>query len=214
TVDQMVQVYGEKQANPIAPVEVDSSEAPVHEVVLTGDDADLGVLPITTHNEHDAAPYITSGFLVCPDPFTGAYNAGIYRHQVQGPRQLGVWFWQGHHGDYLRQRYEEMGRDMEVAIVFGHHPAVVMGAVSRVPGIGGEFAEAGALLGEPVELVKAKTVNLLVPARAEIVIEGVIPPGVRAFEGPFAEWPGHYTAEGQKPIIKVKAITMRRDAIY
>lgn len=214
TVERMVQDYGERQGNPIAPVEVESADAPVHEVVLTGAEADLGLLPITTHNALDAAPYITGGFLVCRDPYSGAFNAGIYRHQVQGPHQLGVWFWQGHHADYLRQRYEEMGREMDVAIVIGHHPAAIMGAVSRVPGIGGEFAEAGALLGEPLELVKAKTVNLMVPARAEIVIEGVIPPGERAFEGPFAEWPGHYTAEGPKPIIKVKAITMRRDAIY
>jgi 2,5-furandicarboxylate decarboxylase 1 len=183
-------------------------------VVYTGADATLDKLPIPIHNEHDAAPFITSGNMVTRDPYTGAYNVGLYRHQVQGPQQLGVWFLGEHHGGYVYRRHEEMGRPTEVAICIGHHPAFVMGAIARVAGIGGEFAVAGGLLGEPVELVKAKTVNLLVPARAEIVIEGYMPPKERQYEGPFAEWPGHYVGESDKPFIKVTAITMRKDAIY
>ena len=103
---------------------------------------------------------------------------------------------------------------MEVAIAIGHYPTFMLGAVSRLPGLGGEFEEAGALLGEPLELVKAETVDLMVPARAEIVIEGEMPPRETHFEGPFGEWPGYYVAEGEQPFIKVKAITMRQDAIY
>lgn len=212
TVERMVDTFAERQARPIEPVVVDSG--PVQEVVLTGEQASLDVLPIPIHNEHDAAPFITSGTMVCRDPYTGALNVGLYRHQLEGPQQLGVWFLGQHHGGYVYRRHEEMGRPMEVAIVIGHHPAYVMGAISRVAGIGGEYAVAGGLLGEPLELVRAKTVNLLVPARAEIVIEGYMPPHERAFEGPFAEWPGHYVGDSDKPFIKVTAITMRRDAIY
>jgi len=212
TVEDMVRTYGERQAKPIRPVDVASG--PVHDVVLTGADARLDVLPILTHNALDAGPFVAGGCLVARDPDSGAINVGLYRHQVLGPQRLGVFFNDGHHGDYLRRRYEELGRPMEVAIVIGHHPGFMMGAVSRLPGIGDEFGEAGALMDEPVELVRAKTVDLPVPARAEIVIEGVIPPGERLFEGPFGEWPGHYTADGDKPFIDVTAITMRRDAMY
>jgi 2,5-furandicarboxylate decarboxylase 1 len=212
TVEDMVRTYGVRQAHPIAPIDVASG--PVQEIVLTGDDATLDVLPILTHNELDAGPFVAGGCLVARNPDTGEINVGLYRHQVLGPRRLGVFFNPGHDGDYLRHRYEELNQPMEVAIVIGHHPGLMMGAVSRLPGIGQEFAEAGALMDEPVELVRARTVDLPVPARAEIVIEGVIQPGAQAFEGPFGEWPGHYTAEGDKPYIDVSAITMRRDAIY
>jgi 2,5-furandicarboxylate decarboxylase 1 len=212
TPAEMVREYGVRQANPIPPVWVDGG--PVHDVVLTGAEAQLSVLPILTHNELDAGPFVAGGCMVAKDPDSGEINVGLYRHQVLGPQRLGVFFNPGHHGDYLRQRYEELKRPMEVAIAIGHHPGFMMGAVSRLPGIGQEFAEAGALMGEPIELVRAKTVDLPVPARAEIVIEGLLQPGGRIFEGPFGEWPGHYTAEGDKPFIDVTAITMRRDAIY
>jgi 2,5-furandicarboxylate decarboxylase 1 len=107
-----------------------------------------------------------------------------------------------------------MNAPMEVAIAIGHYPTFMLGAVSRLPGTGGEFEEAGALLGEPLELTHAETVDLMVPARAEIVIEGYLAPHHRHFEGPFGEWPGYYVGEGEKPFIKVTAITMRKDAIY
>ena len=214
TVAQMVRLYGERQTTPINPVMVDTATAPVKNVVLKGADATLDVLPIPTHNALDAGPYLTGAFLVCRDSDSGIANVGLYRHQRQGPHQLGVWFIKGHHGAYIHQKYEDKGQDMPVAIVIGHHPAVVMGSISRLPGYGGEYEEAGSLMQEPVELVKAELSDLPVPARAEIVIEGVIPANARAEEGPFAEWPGHYTESGPKPYINVQCITMRRDAIF
>lgn len=214
TVANMVPDYANRPVVKIPPRVVAKSEAPVKEVILKGDEAKMSVLPIPTHNELDAGPYISGDVLICKDPDTGELNAGMYRIQVQKEQQLGFWFWDTHHAAYIQHRYEELGKEMEVAIAIGHHPAFVMAAVSRLVGMGGEFEEAGALLGEPLEVVPAETVDLLVPARAEIVIEGKIPPGVRAFEGPFAEWPGLYLGESDKPIIKVTAITMRKDAIY
>lgn len=212
TVQEMVPVYAERQEHPVPPVIVETG--PVKEVVWTGDQADLSQLGIPTHNALDGGPYLTGASLVTRDPRSGALNVGLYRHQVFGRNRLGVWFMQGHHGQYIHQAYEEMNQEMPVAIIVGHHPAVVMGTISRIPGIGGEYEEAGALLGEPLELVRCETSDLLVPARAEIVIEGVIKPGDYAEEGPFAEWPGHYTEQGPKPVITVTAITMRNDAIF
>ena len=214
TVETMVPDYANRPAVKNPPKLVSKSQAPVKEVILQGDEARMSALPIPTHNEMDAGPYVTGDTLICKDPDSGALNAGMYRIQVQKEQQLGVWMWDTHHGAHIRRRHEELGKEMDVAIAIGHHPAYVMACVSTLPGVGGELEEAGSLLGEPLEVVPAETVDLLVPARAEIVIEGKIPPGERAFEGPFAEWPGTYVAEGDKPFIKVTAITMRKDAIY
>jgi 2,5-furandicarboxylate decarboxylase 1 len=199
-----------REAHP--PVEV--SDAPVQEIVWRGDEVDLGRLPIPVHNELDGGPFLTAAVAVMRDPESGRINAGIYRHHVYDERRMGVWFFGSHDGGTIHRRYAEKGEDTPIAIVVGHHPAFLMGAVSRVPGIGGEYDAAGAYLGEPVELVRAVTSDLLVPARAEIVIEGRILAGEQAEEGPFAEWPGHYVGGGTKPVIEVDAITMRRDAIF
>lgn len=214
TVADMVPTFGEKMTTPIPAVEVPRDKAPVKDVVWTGTEVDLGRLPLLTHNELDSGPFITSGIGIMRDPESGRVNAGIYRHQVHGRDELGVWFIDMHHGAYIHRRYEERGQAAPIAIAIGHHPAVVMGAVCRIPGVGGEFEAAGALLGEPIEVTRAELSDLPVPARAEIVIEGEVVLRERRQEGPFGEWPGHYTAEGPKPVIKVKAITMRRDAIY
>ncbi|TNC24195.1 UbiD family decarboxylase [Amycolatopsis alkalitolerans] len=190
------------------------TEAPVQEVIWTGDDADLRRLPIPTHNELDGGPFLTAAVALMRDPDSGALNAGIYRHHVYDGKRMGVWFFGSHDGGTIYRRYAERGEPTPVAIVIGHHPAFLMGAVSRVPGIGGEYDAAGAFLGEPVELVPALTSDLLVPARAEIVLEGRILAEERAEEGPFAEWPGHYVGGGLKPVIEIDTITMRRDAIF
>lgn len=201
-----------RRAHP--PVQVGSDEAPVQQVVWRGADADLRRLPIPVHNELDGGPFLTAAVSVLRDPESGRLNAGIYRHHVYDAHRLGVWFFGSHDGGTIHRRYAERGEPTPIAIVIGHHPAFLMGAVSRVPGIGGEYEAAGAFLDEPVEVVPAVTSDLLVPARAEVVIEGHILPDEQAEEGPFAEWPGHYVGGGLKPLIEVDAITMRRDAIF
>ena len=193
---------------------VDRSEAPVKEVIYTEDEVDLSKFPIPVHNELDGGQYISSGVALVKDPETGAVNGGIYRHQVQGRDQLGWFVNPSNHGNYLRLRYEELNQPMDVAIVIGHHPALLLAGVSKMRGIGGELEIMGGLMGEPVEVVRGETVDLPVPARAEIVIEGRIFPGQVRDEGPFGEWPRYYTGSGDRPYIKVSAITMRRDAIY
>jgi 2,5-furandicarboxylate decarboxylase 1 len=210
----MVATYGDRLAKGVAPVELTREQAPVKEVIWQGKEADLNRLPIPTHNAQDAGPYITGGVGITRDLETGQLNAGLYRHQVFDDHELGVWFIDTHHGAYIHRAYEDQQRPLPIAIAIGHHPAFLMGVISRLHGIGGEFEAAGALMEEPVRLVPAESSDLLVPADAEIVIEGEVMPQVRREEGPFGEWPGHYMAGGPKPVIKVSTITMRSDAIY
>src|SRR2546430_14229043 len=103
---------------------------------------------------------------------------------------------------------------MKVPSATGRHPALNMAAYRNRAGVEMELEIAGAFLGEPLEVVKAETVNLMVPARCEIVIEGVVPPKKRQYEGPFGEWPHYYYKEGEQPYIEVTAITMRKNPIY
>lgn len=215
-VQNMVPEYGKREGSGIAPTMVSSDQAPVHEVVWTGDDIDIKRLPFLVHNELDAGPYITSAATISRDPESGRLNAGIFRHQIQGPRQVGFMTNPAHHTSYILRALRDQGRKMEVALVIGHHPAMLMAAVSKLPGIGGEMDVMGGLLGESVEMVKCKTVDLEVPARAEIVIEGVVdtdPEAVRN-EGPFGEYPLYYTRLGPMPWVQVTAVTMRRQPIY
>jgi 2,5-furandicarboxylate decarboxylase 1 len=213
-VHGMVAEYARREGEPIPCLHVD--DGPVHEVVLAGDDIDVGRLPLLTHQELDAGRYITSGFTLSREPESGAVNAGIFRHQYQGPRQIGIQVNPAHHTGYILRQYRERGEPMQVALVIGHHPAVTMGSVSKLAGVGGELEVAGGLLGEPVEMVRCKTVDLSVPARAEIVIEGVIDPDPEKteIEGPFGEYPRYYTKVGPQPYIEITAVTMRRDPIF
>ncbi len=214
TLQDMVQECARRESNPLPPRWVSDAEAPVKEVILRGEEASLDLLPITTHNELDGGPFVSGGVLLQKDPDTGKINAGIYRHQKFDSRRLGVMQNPAHHGRYICRKYEDRGERQPVALVIGHHPALLMAAVAKVPGIGGELDVCGGYLGEPLELVQGVTVDLPIPARAEIVIEGYIPPGERQFEGPFGEWPHYYTGKGDMPFMVVTAILMRHDAIY
>lgn len=209
------QTYGERIAHPIPPIVVPRAQAPCKEVVLTGDAVDLGTLPIPWHNELDGGPYIDAAMMTSMHPDTGALNVGIYRMMVFGPREVTAVFAGSHHAMHIHRAYEERNERMPVAMAIGHHPGFMMGAVAKLPRPGGEYDGAGALLGEPVELVESETTpGLLVPAQAEFVIEGYIEPHVRHEEGPFGEWPGYYLGFVTRPVITITTITHRRDAIY
>jgi 2,5-furandicarboxylate decarboxylase 1 len=202
----------EHEADPIATHE--ATECPVQDVVLTGSDAKLSVLPVTTHNELDAGAFVCSGATIVRDPDTGAHNLGIYRHQMFNETELGYFVNPSHHGNYVRLRYEELNKPMPVAIAVGHHPAMLLAAAAQTPRIGGEFEMAGGIMGESMGLVPARTQDLLVPAEAEVIIEGQIEPRHVRDEGPFGEYPWYYTGLGDRPVITVTGITMRKDAIW
>jgi 2,5-furandicarboxylate decarboxylase 1 len=193
-----------------------AQEAPVHEVVMTGEDVDLTKLPIVTHSTQDDAPYITAGVTVSVHPETGHRDIGIFRHKLLGKDRLGIYYSWGKHLQYAHMQCEEKGEALPVAIVIGMHPAFHIGAI--FPGADAmgedEYAIVGGLLGEPLELVPCKTIPLEVPAQAEFVIEGELLPNERQTEGPFGEFHQYYGQIVDAPEIKVKAITHRRDAIY
>jgi 2,5-furandicarboxylate decarboxylase 1 len=215
-VANMVPEYSKREGSPIPTTLVESDQAPVHEVVYTGDDIDITRFPFLVHQELDAGKYITSASSVTRDPDSGRLNAGIFRHQIQGPKQVGFMSNPAHHTSYILRANRDAGKKMEVALVIGHHPAMLMSAVSKLPGIGGELEVMGGLLGESVEVVKCKTLDLEVPARAEIVIEGVVDtdPEKVQNEGPFGEYPLYYTRLGPMPWLQITAVTTRKDPIY
>jgi 4-hydroxy-3-polyprenylbenzoate decarboxylase len=181
------------------------------DVVLRGDEVDLGRLPVQTCWPGDAGPFITLPAVITRDPGTGQRNVGMYRMQVLGPRSTAM-HWQIHkdgRADYL---FTE-GR-MEVAVALGLDPISAYSASAPLPKHIDEFMMAGFLRGEPLELVKGVTVDLEVPADAEIVLEGYIDKGELTDEGPFGDHTGYYTPAEQFPVFNVTAITMRKDAIY
>ncbi len=186
-----------------------------HEVVNSGDDADLGRVPIPIWTPgKDAAPYISCP-VVTRDRDTGVYNVGVYRTMVVDGRTVVVNLGPGRHGMRCVQSFLDNGEPAPIAWVVGAEPVVNMAAVANVPYDTDELAVAGALAGDPVELVPARTIDLLVPANAEYVIEGEIRPGEVADEGPFGEFAGFMKEDlTKRPLAHVTAITHRRDPIY
>ncbi|GBC68824.1 3-octaprenyl-4-hydroxybenzoate carboxy-lyase [archaeon HR01] len=195
------------------------SYSPIKEVILREDVDILKTIPVIWHCAEDAGPFFTSGIWITKDPDTGQYGMGIFRSQVTpesyGPNRAGVLF-SVHSDTYGRLlRYESRGEPMEAAVVFASEPAVQLSAAFAAPKGVDEFELAGALKGSPVEMVKCETVDLLVPANAEIVVEGVVLPNVRMAEGPMAEFTDYYREEkAPKPVFEARAITFRRNPIY
>ncbi|MBI4528742.1 MAG: UbiD family decarboxylase [Deltaproteobacteria bacterium] len=186
------------------------SDGPCKEVIHKGD-VDLARLPIPIFSEKDPGPFITLGLVISKDPETGKKNTSIYRLQVKGKNKLGIMAQQ-----LLRHlsKSEAKGKGLPVAIAIGTDPVLALATQWQAPYGTDELELAGALRGEAVEVVRAETVDLEVPASAEIIIEGTVLPNFREEEGPFGEVSGYYTPAYPKPVIEVSAITHRRDAIY
>jgi 4-hydroxy-3-polyprenylbenzoate decarboxylase len=181
------------------------------EIVLRGDDVDLGLLPIQRCWPGDPAPFITLPAVITHDPQSGGRNVGMYRMQIVD-RNTTFMHWQIHkdgRADYLATD----GR-IEVAVALGLDPITAYSASAPLPKHIDELMMAGFLRGEPVELVKGVSVGVEVPARAEIVLEGYIEKDEVGEEGPFGDHTGYYTAAEPFPVFHVTAMTMRRDAIY
>ncbi|MGH3663371.1 MAG: UbiD family decarboxylase [Micromonosporaceae bacterium] len=210
---EMEKTHSDRENNLVDVRWVDPKDAPVRETVLTGDDVDLTKLPFTHKCEDDAGKYISAGVSLLKHRESGHINMGMYRLQLQGPKQLGFMVNPANHASHIHRDYDELGEPTPVAIVIGHHPSFYLASVAKIPGPGNEMELAGSLLGEPLEVVRGETVDLAVPAQSEIVIEGFIPPSKRQYEGTFGEWPGYYNMEGPRPYIEVTAITMRRKPI-
>jgi 4-hydroxy-3-polyprenylbenzoate decarboxylase len=181
------------------------------EVVLQGDDVDLGLLPVQTCWPGDGGPFITLPAVITKDPKTGTRNVGMYRMQVLD-RISTAMHWQLHKDG--RMDYLATDGRLDVAVALGLDPVTAYSASAPLPKHIDELMLAGFLKGEPVELVRCKTVDLEVPANAEIVLEGYVQRGDEAPEGPFGDHTGFYTGIEPFPAFHVTAMTMRRDAIY
>jgi len=198
--------------NGIEPVIV--AEAPLNEVHRQGEVGIPSLLPVPTWFEREGGPYITAGVIVAKDPDSGRRNVSIARLRVEGGDKLLAGIAPTHHLSELLRRAQACGRTLEVAVAIGNHPAILVASQMYVELGHDEFDIAGALLGEPVRLVQCRTVDLEVPAGAEIVLEGALDPMSSIEEGPVSEFHGFYVGYGPGHAMHVQAISHRRDAIY
>ena len=195
------------------------SRAPCQEVVLTGDDVDLSILPVQSCWPREPAPLITWPLIVTKGPSDSRednFNLGIYRMQRLG-RNKTIMRWLKHRGGAQHhQRWKQSGKrePLPAAAVLGADPGTILAAVTPVPETLSEYQFAGLLRGKRVDLVECKTVPLKVPATAEIVLEGYVSLDEYADEGPYGDHTGYYNSVEPFPVFTVTAITMRRDPIY
>ncbi|MGO9570865.1 MAG: UbiD family decarboxylase [Desulfomonilaceae bacterium] len=208
--------YSAKVANRIEPVVVPRDEAPVKQVVEKGNEVNLFKFPILTHNYMDPGPYIGTGFVTCADPDTGIDNTCLQRIWVKSPRRTGYWASVTSHSMQNITKWWGRGQDMPVAAWIGHHPTAIAGGQSRLAYPESHYPAMGGVMGEPLRLVPSETFGeeLMVPADAEIVIEGYVPKDVFEAEGPFGEYPGYIGPQRPSNIIEVTSVTYRRDAVY
>jgi 2,5-furandicarboxylate decarboxylase 1 len=188
------------------------ASGPAREVTLTGAGIDLRTLPVPTFFEQDSGPFITAAIGVARNPRTGALNAGFYRTLILGPDTFAI---NASSLSDLRRFYEHAeanGTDMRIALALGVDPALLFAAAAKLPPTISEFDVAGALQGQPIEMMQALTSDLPVPARAEIIIEGRVDFG-RKIENTLGEFAGQYGPE-TCPVTQVTAITHRRDAMF
>ena len=210
------QRWTQAQLSPVEPVKVASG--PSQEMVWTGNELlnghglDMLPVPISTPG-FDNAPYLTSANWITKDIDTGVYNIGNYRGQIKSPDRAGGLFTSQHMGQHWR-KCKARGIPLQAAIAIGVIPSIAYAATAKIPYEFDEYRLAGGLAAEAVEVVQCKTVDLLAPSTAEIIIEGTIPTDSLEPEGPFGEYPGYMGHRTNSPYLEVTCITHRRDAIY
>ena len=184
-------------------------DPPFHRRVLRGAEVDLAQLPIPLYFPGDAGRYLTAGMLVARDPDTGVETEGYHRFQVKGRDRMGVSLHSRRRMFEYQRRAEARGQALPCAVVLGLHPLVSMGSLAYPPADVGKFEVVGGLFGEPLEVAPCTTIDLHVPAHAEIVIEGEIAAGAREPEGPFGEFTGYFSRRSTEHVFTVTAVAMR-----
>ncbi len=212
TPDALSLEYARRQDDLRDPILAD--DAPVKQNKMIGDEVDFSKFPNITHCELDGGPYISSGISIIKDPDTGIINMGIYRLQIKGKNKVCIWPGEYSHGDHIARVAEARNKPLDIAIMIGHHPLVYMASQFRGAMDISELRVAGGLLQEPLRVVKGETVDIDVPADAEIIIEGQIPPGVWEEEGPFGEYTWYTGDSTVTRIVNMTAITYRDNPIY
>lgn len=204
-----------KGQNRIPPRWVDT--APCKQNILLGEAVDLNKFPVPKFYPRDGGRYFgTAVFVITKDPESEWVNVGTYRLQLLGRDLLGTQFIKGKHADIMLKKYQAMGKPMPVAAVVGADPLMFLVGAARLSAFQSEYDFAGAVRGEPIEVVKGETVDLPIPASAEIVVEGEVDPNAFMEEGPFGEYTGYYSGVGTDPrnFIRVRCITHRDNPIF
>jgi len=201
-----------RRRDSMLPVRV-TDDGPVKEVIVKENIDVTRILPVPVHHEKDANPYITSGVLFLKDPESNMQSIGVHRVQLKGAGRLGVNIKNPPSSLYLAKA-EKTGKPLEVAIVIGMEPITWFSSVIWAPGGHDKLEMAGGLREKPVELVPCATVDLKVPATAEVVIEGQLMPGVREKDGPCGEVLGCYKTFAANPVMDVSAVMHRKNFIF
>ncbi len=209
---QMPFEYSRRLKEYIKPVVVE--DPPFRHTILTGDRVDLARLPVPTYFPGDGGPYITAGMIVAKDPDTGVETEGYHRCQVKGRDKIGVSLHSRRRMFEYQRRAEAKGKSLEAAIVLGLHPLIGMGSLAYPPPEVSKFQVVGGLFQEPLQIAPCETIDLMVPAWGEIVIEGEILAGVREKEGPFGEFTGYFSRRSTEHVFMVKAICRRERPWY
>jgi UbiD family decarboxylase len=189
-------------------------QGPVQEVIHNEPLALERLLPVPTWYELEEGPYVTAGVIVAKDPTTGLRNVSIARLRVEGGNRMMAGIGPTHHLSELLRRAEALGQPLEMAVAIGNHPAMLLASQMYVDLGHDEFDIAGRLLREPVRLVPCRTVDLEVPAEAEIVLEGTLHADEPIQESHISEFQGFYLSYGPGQSFKVNAVTHRKDPIY
>jgi 2,5-furandicarboxylate decarboxylase 1 len=187
--------------------------APVQAVVHRAPIDLNALLPAPVHNELDGGPYLTAGLTISANPVTGRQNVSVNRCQLQGGNRLGVSVSSRDTGSF-RAAAEAAGAALPIAIVIGVDPLSLVASQAIVPQDQDELEVSGALQGRPLRVVKCLTNNLLVPADAEIVLEGRMLPDVREPEGPFGEFTQYYGPRGDRIVVEIDVVTHRENPIF
>jgi 4-hydroxy-3-polyprenylbenzoate decarboxylase len=202
------------EAAAFPPKMVSEKQAPCQEVVLTGDDVDLGEIPVLQCWPDDAGRFITFPIVVNRSADRKLRNVGLYRMQIYDKKTTGM-HWHIHKdGAHFFHDYRKQNKIMDCAVAIGADPTVCYSASAPLPYGIDEFLLAGFIRKTPVPLVKCKSVDLEVPATSEIILEGFIDPSEMRLEGPFGDHTGYYSQDGDYPVFHITAITHRRNPIY
>ncbi len=215
--DEIMEKWSQAELHPVEPVLVDSG--PVMEEIHKGagllEHGGMGEFPVPISTPgFDNAPYLTAANWVSRDPETGIGNMGNYRAMVKSPNRLGICATPSNHFREHWERCRNKGIPLEAAIVLGCSPNLGLAATARVPYGLDEYKVAGGISGVPVELVRCQTVNLEVPAHAEIIIEGIVPTDYLEREAPFGEFPGYMGTEMLNPFMNITCIMHRKHPIF
>lgn len=213
----LMRFWVEKSKTTIPPKYVDKSQAPCKQNIMKGKDIDLFKFPVPHFYPKDGGRYIgTAHFFITKDTDTDWINLGTYRAQLLGKDKIGTQFIKGKHADIMLKKYAALGKSMPVVSVIGCDPLLFITGAARISASVSEYDFAGSVRGEPIEVVKGETVDLPIPASAEIVIEGEVDPKKFMPEGPFGEYTGYYSGVGtdDRNFVDVKCVTYRDNPIF